>query len=220
MKEATLIVEPPHTWIKKVVTKYPATVRLLDCRAVAGSSGVHELFEVSLPPEKIKAFVNELRKDPYVYQVDAIETKKGMIMGSLKTHKCTACRSFATSGCFLVSAKSTPEGLVEWKVLSSGDGLKRLIDNLEKGGVKVKIHSVVDLKDESALTERQEEILQIALEKGYFDYPKKIDISDLANLLGISKPTLSEILRRGQKKILAEHFRGRVSMVSGKERIH
>ncbi|MBI2126943.1 MAG: helix-turn-helix domain-containing protein [Thaumarchaeota archaeon] len=143
-----------------------------------------------------------------------------MIMGSLKTHKCTACRSFATSGCFLVSAKSTPEGLVEWKVLSSGDGLKRLIGNLEKDGVKVKIHSVVDLKDESALTERQEEILQIALEKGYFDYPKKIDIGKLANLLGISKPTLSEILRRGQKKILAEHFRGRVSMVSGKERIH
>ena len=40
------------------------------------------------------------------------------------------------------------------------------------------------------------------MEKGYFDYPKKMDINSLANLLGISKPTLSEILRRGQKKIL------------------
>jgi predicted DNA binding protein len=220
MKEVTLIVEPPHNWIKNVVSKYPATIRLLDCRAVKGSSGVYELFEASLPPENTKAFVNELRKDPYVYQVDAIETKKGLIMGSLKTHKCTACRSFATSECFLVSAKSNPQGLVEWKVLSSGEGLKRLIDNLEKGGVGVKIHSIIDLKDESALTGRQEEVLQIALEKGYYDYPKKIDSGKLANLLGISKPTLSEILRRGQKKILAEHFRGRISMVSGKERIH
>ena len=146
---------------KEVLTKYPPTVRLLACGAVETSSVVHELFEVSLPSENIKGFVNDRRKDPYVYQVDAIETKKGLIMGSLKTHKCTACRSFATSECSLVSAKSTHEGLVEWKVLSSGDGLKKLINNLENGGVKVEIHSLVDLRNESALTQRQEEILQI-----------------------------------------------------------
>jgi predicted DNA binding protein len=119
----------------------------------------------------------------------------------------------------LVSAKSTPEGLVEWKVLRSGGGLKKLLDSLEKGDGEAEIRSIIDLKDENALTERQEEILQIALEKGYFDYPKKMDIAEFAKLLGISKPTLSEIFRRGQKKILAEHFRGRLSMVSGKERI-
>lgn len=219
MKEATLLVKPPHTWIRGIVSKYPATVKLLDCRAVEGSGGVHELFEVSIDPKHIDALLKDLRGDPYVYQVDAIETKKGLVMGSLKTRKCTACRSFATSECFLVSAKSTPEGLVEWKVLSSGDGLKKLLKNLEEGGVEADIQSIIELSDESALTHRQEEILQIALEKGYFDYPKKIDIAELARLLGISKPTLSEILRRGQKKILAEHFRGRMSLVSGKERI-
>jgi predicted DNA binding protein len=219
MKEVTLLVKPPHTWIQKIVSKYPATVRLLDCRSVEGTGGVHELFEISIDTKHIESLLNDLRKDPYVYQVDAIETKKGLVMGSLKTHKCTACRSFATSECFLVSAKSNPEGLVEWKVLSSGSGLKKLLDNLEKGGVKAEIRSITELKDENALTERQEEILQIALEKGYFEYPKKMDIAELAKLLGISKPTLSEILRRGQKKILAEHFRGRLSILSGKERI-
>ena len=219
MKEVTLLVKPPHTWIQKIVSKYPATVRLLDCRSVEGTGGVHELFEISIDTKHIESLLNDLRKDPYVYKVDAIETKKGLVMGSLKTHKCTACRSFATSECFLVSAKSNPEGLVEWKVLSSGSGLKKLLDNLEKGGVKAEIRSITELKDENALTERQEEILQIALEKGYFEYPKKMDIAELAKLLGISKPTLSEILRRGQKKILAEHFRGRLSILSGKERI-
>ena len=219
MKEATLLVKPPHTWIKTIVSKYPATVKLLDCRVVEGTGGVHELFEVSIPPEHVKSLLHDMRKDPYVYQVDAIETKKGLVMGSLKTHKCTACRSFATSECFLVSAKSTPDGLVEWKVLSSGNGLKKLLDNLESGGVDAKIRSIVELKDESALTERQEEILQIALEKGYFDYPKKMNIAGLAKLLGISKPTLSELLRRGQKKVLAGHFRGRLSLVNGKLRL-
>jgi len=219
MKEVTLLVKPPHTWLQKIVSKYPATVRLLDCRSVEGTGGVHELFEISIDTKHIASLLNDLRKDPYVYQVDAIETKKGLVMGSLKTHKCTACRSFATSECFLVSAKSNPEGLVEWKVLSSGSGLKKLLNNLEKGGVEAKIRSITELKDENVLTERQEEILQIALEKGYFEYPKKMDIAELAKLLGISKPTLSEILRRGQKKILAEHFRGRLSLLSGKERI-
>ena len=49
------------------------------------------------------------------------------------------------------------------------------------------------------------DILTIAFEQGYFDSPKKLGLSELASMAGIKTSTLTEILRRGQKKILGEY---------------
>ena len=48
--------------------------------------------------------------------------------------------------------------------------------------------------------------LQIAFERGYFDYPKRISLRDLAAMFDISISTLSEMLRKGQRKIMEEYF--------------
>ncbi|WP_081423301.1 helix-turn-helix domain-containing protein [Archaeoglobus fulgidus] len=56
------------------------------------------------------------------------------------------------------------------------------------------------------MTYREEEILKIALEKGYFDFPKRVKLEQLAEFFGIAPSTLSEILRRGQKKVLEKYF--------------
>ncbi|MEM2070066.1 MAG: helix-turn-helix domain-containing protein [Archaeoglobaceae archaeon] len=52
------------------------------------------------------------------------------------------------------------------------------------------------------MTFKEEEILKIALEKGFFEYPRKIKLEELAKQLEIAPSTLSEILRRAQKKML------------------
>lgn len=52
------------------------------------------------------------------------------------------------------------------------------------------------------LTSRQREILSIVKEEGYFEYPKKITIQNLAKKLKISKSTLHEIIKRGEAKIM------------------
>ena len=72
-------------------------------------------------------------------------------------------------------------------------------------GYKITDKSVVSSK--RRLTARQEWILRVAFEKGYFDDPKKTHIRSLAKFLEISPPTLHESLRKTQRKILEEHFR-------------
>jgi len=64
------------------------------------------------------------------------------------------------------------------------------------------------IKGRKELTGRQEEIIRIALDKGYFDCPKKTSIRELSRMFGISKSTLSEVLRLGQKKIIKSYFKG------------
>lgn len=164
--------------------------------------------------------VEFLRQDAYVYDVDIVKADRRRVIGSLKTHKCTACKTFAEANCFITSATSKPDGKLEWAVLGSDTMVKSLMQGLEKQQVTGEVLRISKLKGEEELTARQEEILQIALEKGYFEFPKKITLRQLAKVLDVSPATLTEILRRGQKRVLEEHFRGRPSVLGKKTFSH
>jgi predicted DNA binding protein len=78
---------------------------------------------------------------------------------------------------------------------------------MKDNGMDASVKSLRDISSKEELTKRQEDILKIALEKGYFDYPKGTSIRELAAMFGISISTLSEILRSGQKKVMASYFK-------------
>ncbi len=219
MIESTIQVRTPQSWVRSIVSKYPAEVRILDCKTLEGTSGVQELFEIRIDESKAAPLLADMRKDRYIASMDVVETKQGVIFGSVKTNRCTACRSFAGSGCFLTSVKAIGPELMEWTVLSSNENLNRLLKELESTGVEAKLKKVIQLKTERALTTRQEEIIQIALEKGFFDFPRRTSLRSLAVELGISGAALSEILRRGERRIYQEYFRGRPSTLSRQARI-
>jgi len=213
MLEAVVSIVPPHSWIKRVTNEFPAVIRVLDCRSLTHGAGVQELFEITSAPELSEKIVERLRKDSYVYDVDIVKGERGRIVGSLKTHKCTACQTFAGADCFIISATSKSDGKLEWTLLGSDTMVKSLMHGLERENIVGEVVKISKLEDEKELTARQENILRIALEKGYFEFPKKITLRQLAKILDISPATLTEILRRGQKWVLKEHFKGRHSVL-------
>ena len=76
------------------------------------------------------------------------------------------------------------------------------------------------MEDKKRLTAKQENILKIAFEKGYFEHPKKITHRRLAKIVGIPPATLAEILGRGQKLVLQQHFKGRLSVLGKRNYSH
>ncbi|WP_293027082.1 helix-turn-helix domain-containing protein [Natronococcus sp.] len=56
------------------------------------------------------------------------------------------------------------------------------------------------------LTPRQTAVLRRALERGYFDVPRKVSTEELAEEFEISSQALSALLRRGQRTILRDAF--------------
>jgi predicted DNA binding protein len=219
MMEAVVSITPPHSWIRRIASNFPAVVRVLDCRNIANQQGVQELFEITCSPEISEKVVDFLRKDDYVYDVDIVKGRPGRVIGSLKTKKCTACRTFAQADCFLVSATSKPDGKLEWTLLGSNTMLQSLLKDLQKADVEALVLSVSKLEEEQELTARQEYILQIALEKGYFEFPKKVTLRQLAKILEVSPATLTEVLRRGQKRVIQEYFKGRPSVLARQDKI-
>ena len=53
-----------------------------------------------------------------------------------------------------------------------------------------------------ALTERELRVLLLAYEFGYFSIPRKTDLSNLSRMLGISKSTVLEHLRKAERKVI------------------
>jgi predicted DNA binding protein len=204
MREVVLKVTMPDNWVKDICKKYPAPIKFIECMPY-GKSGGRGLIEIK--GDNTDKIVAEIKKHPDVCKIDVSHLKNG-VLGSVVTVRCAACRALTGSDCFLISASSFEDGSVEWKLITGAEGsLSDLIENLEKNGCRVELMSAVHLSKKSLLTRRQEEIIRAAFEKGYYDYPKRITINELAKMFDISSSTLGEIIQRGEKKIILEHFR-------------
>jgi predicted DNA binding protein len=59
-----------------------------------------------------------------------------------------------------------------------------------------------------ALTKKQRNAYELAVKKGYYEYPKKIELKQLAKLSGISYSTFQQHLKYAEKKI-SEFFTGK-----------
>ena len=56
-------------------------------------------------------------------------------------------------------------------------------------------------------TENQKQALNLAIKNGYYDYPRKISIQDLAKHLDLSFSTFHAHLRKAEQKILPFHHK-------------
>lgn len=61
---------------------------------------------------------------------------------------------------------------------------------------------------ESSLTERQHTVLQEALDRGYYEWPREIKSTELADALDISRATLQEHLRKAERTLLSNSLHG------------
>lgn len=55
------------------------------------------------------------------------------------------------------------------------------------------------------LSDRQEEALRVAVENGYYEVPRKINLDELCVLLNCSKSTLDVTLRNAERKVITHH---------------
>jgi predicted DNA binding protein len=152
--------------------------------------------------------LNDIRKNPLVAKVETTVTDKGKVYGAVTTARCEICRILTDADVFLISAQSRGAGKVDWTiVLSDKKVLKDIFDHLKSKSVEAELVKLTKIDDKETLTERQDKITLVAFERGYFDYPKRISLRELARMFDVSPSTLSEILRKGQRKIVLDYFK-------------
>jgi predicted DNA binding protein len=207
MMEAVISLKIPQHWMSEISVKYPATIKVID-RVPYAEKGVKDLVEISAPEDVLDDVLNDIRKNPLVSKVETTVTDKGKVYGAVTTARCEICRILTDADVFLISAQSRGAGKVDWTiVLSDKKVLKDIFDHLKSRSVEAELVKLTKIDDKETLTERQDKITQVAFERGYFDYPKRISLRELARMFDVSPSTLSEILRKGQRKIVLDYFK-------------
>ena len=210
MMEAVLSLSLPCSWVDHLARTTNVRVQLLD--TVKGDDGLtRDLAEINLRDVKASEVIDAIKKAPHVRSVEVTEHDKGRLLAIVGTEGCEGCIALASADVFLLSAHTTEDRRLEWKVaFSSRKDLDALISKIQaiKGDIAI-VRVSNQLDDGLHLTDRQLKIVEVAFKRGYYDYPKRISIRELARIFSVSTATVSEILRRGQRKIIKEHLEGR-----------
>jgi predicted DNA binding protein len=204
MLEVRLLVDAPENWVKLIAQE--SRVKIMEVKAPRPgfTQNFVELASERMTPEEL---LTHIRKSSAVVRSDLSKVGKNRVMGTVTTHDCPVCSTFAGLDCFLVSASTREEGKIEWTVFMSGDsGLQALCKRLDRNEVNYSILETSHQMQKKQITSRQEDLVRIAFDLGYFEFPKRINLEELSARLWISIGTLSEILRRGEKHILSKYF--------------
>ena len=103
----------------------------------------------------------------------------------------------------------TPEGWRETKVFKDYETFNEFRMTCENNGISLDLISITpnpsgsDDQLEHGLTDRQQEALRLAISRGYYESPRQVTAEELAEELGISQPSLSALLRRGERQLLS-----------------
>jgi predicted DNA binding protein len=209
MREIVLQLKAPQTWLSEVTSKHPTTIRILDCKPSETKDGVRQLVEVSADQDQLDKIVNDVRASPLVKEAYVVQTKRGRMLGSLLTESAfcsTIMRTEAFCRSCLFHSKANPDGTVEWTLaFNKREALTELLDRMKTEQVDVKILKLSSVADIENLTSHQRNLVETALEEGFFDYPRRITLRELSKKMGISASTASEVLRRAERKILASY---------------
>jgi hypothetical protein len=113
--------------------------------------------------------------------------------------------------CFFEFPIVNVEGRMSIPLVGTKENLKNLLSHLEDLNVESQIASLTNYfvkgKDIlSSLTPAQYKCLEMAVEQGFFDMPKKVDSRKLAAQKGISHSAYLAHIRKAEKKIFQELF--------------
>ena len=204
--EGIITLTLPDNWITEVVKQYPSVVKLIDSKAL--ETEVRDLVQIEVEnAEDLPKVIESMQNNPNIFNVDISAIDRGKALAMFSTNQCMVCRVLAGTECFLTRSITIPDGRMQWTMLvTKNSAFKELIANLEKLNADPKLVKLTEIADTDELTQRQEQITRMAFERGYFDFPRRIGLKDLAKIFDISTSTLSEILRKGQRRIMERYF--------------
>ncbi|MDA8054553.1 MAG: helix-turn-helix domain-containing protein [Thermoplasmatales archaeon] len=210
MIELELRFKTPVEWIRNLVQTHSAEIRIRDIRA--SSEGVKDLVEIFSPEGQVEGLSNDLNMSKPSSEEHLKIMDDYHATAIVNADECAICREIHKWDLFLTQARSDEAGnmTMQWLVPDEKT-VSSFLHRLEEDGVKFELLKKSRLSKKGDITARQEFVVKTALELGFFEYPKKINLEGLSKRLNVSYVTLAEILRRAEKNIISSYFKKKES---------
>jgi len=214
-------------WVARLTLRYDLSVMGKRCeRYKVTSLGMTLPFSVSSETARysyyetltgedqpLKLLVEDLKNDSTLkdIEVDGNVVFFSQELSLLEKHP----RSMVPEGIFFFSpVKTDKDGVEHWELASSSESLLRgFVVMMQEEHLNIKVLNIASqpLQQEygqvmPSLTSAQQDAVTLAAKRGYYNYPRKVDLQMLSGEAGKSLSTFREHLRKGEKKLFEEMF--------------
>lgn len=121
------------------------------------------------------------------------------------------CSVLATDGCVFTLESVRDGSLIVSVVVRERETVRELVSAIRETGASVSVErigpreldrSAPATPDARAITDTQRETIELAVELGYYDEPRKADLQQLADRLDVSRSAVSQRLNAAESKIV------------------
>lgn len=194
---------PEEIWLGEITRDHPETrIRVL-AAIPDGLSGVG-LIEITGPTTDSVVAAMEAEDD--VTEIEVLQQQDDQALVQFETSNPLLLLPARGSNVPLEMPFDIRDGEVTWEVTAPTERLSELGTQLEEFGISFSVEYIRQQTDrERLLTDRQQEIVEAAVEAGYYDTPRQCSLTDLAERIDIAKSTCSNTLHRAEEAIIKEY---------------
>jgi DNA-binding CsgD family transcriptional regulator len=200
--ELEIAIQADKHWWGVITSKLALPITILDM-SVDMAGRVQNLVEIEIGNVSTIKVLNSLIGLEDLESFNVSEVIGGKVIVILGEKVDSISSNIILSGCFFRSIKKEGNKIIWNLIAPQKSNAQELANLLEANTTTFDLVRLVPLsKDDGIMTPRQEQILKVAYDGGYFDKPKGIGVREIAQELGISTATVSETLRRAIKQLL------------------
>lgn len=206
---------PCTMYLPKACQDGTIATEVIKCTAMSSRNGcsIMRIYD----PEGLLADIDTDNKISYPdgseCKINRISSKQ--LVAVVKNRNCKISNILSKSGCFVTSAvMESPEDesaegkrWICWTVIAmDGASINNLIAMMTADGYNVKKKSTYNMRYTLELSDRQKEAVNIAVENGYYNVPRKFSVSQIAEIMKCSKTTADIALRTAEMKIVTDYY--------------
>ncbi|NHN42771.1 helix-turn-helix domain-containing protein [Halorubellus sp. JP-L1] len=193
---------PEGIWLGRVTRAHPETrIRVL----AAIPDGLTGVGLIEIDGDATDAVLGTMEGEDDITSIDVLQHGDDEALVQFETADPLLLMPARGSGVPLEMPFDIRDGTVTWEVTASTDQLSRLGEQLEEFGIPFHVVYVRQETDRRRLlTERQRDLLDAAVDAGYYDTPRECSLTDLADRVGIAKSTCSSTLHRAEEAIVKD----------------
>jgi hypothetical protein len=194
---------PEDVWVHEITTNHPAAEFRVLAAFPSDETGVGLL---ELTASDLPAIVGEMDAHEEISRLDLHRAAEETALVEFETTAPLLLLSVREAGLPLELPFTIQDGEAEVEITAARDRLSAFTNQLQTFGISFDVEYVRELVNfESLLTDRQQELLDAAVEAGYYDTPRKCSLTDLAEDADVAKSTASETLHRVEEQIVKQY---------------
>ncbi|MFA9518351.1 helix-turn-helix domain-containing protein [Halopenitus sp. H-Gu1] len=199
---------PNRAWIGDLSRRFPDTrFRVRSAQSCDGVGvGFVEVLTDGTDPSTV---IDRMEEYEDVYTVEVFQRGSDRVLIQLEADDPLLLRILDRTGVPIEMPFEIVGGEVEWELTTTRNRLSTLADELERSEIGFMVEHIWEsVQFDRILTERQSEVVEAAIDRGYYDSPRGCTQGELADELEMAKSTCCEILHRAEERIVKQFESG------------